>query len=288
MRILAVATALTVALLSGASVGIAADVGANDDSAKYQDDGGLAMYEEMAALGLEQTVIGVRFVPSQSVVIQDKELLDRAIASAQKAGLRVVLAVYPYPPRELEAGLSSPSVFASYVGVLASIYPEVKHFVIGNEPNQPAFWRPQFDASGRNASAPAFGPYLAAVERYGSPALDRAEVLADPAVAGRRVDAVLGGILDPQLEAASGIDSARCRLLRPGGAQADVGDGGVLLTATEAASLALRRFGDAPSVELGELPRSGSASLTIPTDEDPTPWRVGVIAGGPVRACSAT
>lgn len=132
------------------------------------------------------------------------------------------------------------------------------------------------------------GPYLAAVERYGSPALDRAEVLADPAVAGRRVDAVLGGILDPQLEAASGIDSARCRLLRPGGAQAAVGDGGVLLTATEAASLALRRFGDAPSVELGELPRSGSASLTIPTDEDPTPWRVGVIAGGPVRACSAT
>jgi hypothetical protein len=162
MRILAVATALIVALLAGASVGVAADVGANDDSAKYQDDGGYTMYSEMAALGLKQTVIGVRFVPSESVVIQDKPLLDRAIAGAQKAGLRVVLAVYPYPPREIEAGLSSPSVFASYVGVLASIYPEVKHFVIGNEPNQPAFWRPQFDAAGRNASAPAFGPYLAA------------------------------------------------------------------------------------------------------------------------------
>ena len=77
----------------------------------------------MAALGLEQTVIGVRFVPSEAVVIQDKPLLDRAIAAAQAAGLRVVLAVYPYPPREIEAGLSSPSMFASYVGVLASIYP---------------------------------------------------------------------------------------------------------------------------------------------------------------------
>lgn len=162
MRILAVATALIVALLSGASVGVAAEIGANDDSAKYQDDGGLAMYAEMASLGLKQTVIGVRFVPSQSVVIQDKPLLDRAIAGAEKAGLRVVLAVYPYPPRELEAGLGSPSLFAAYVGVLASIYPEVDHFVIGNEPNQPAFWRPQFDASGRNASAAAFGPYLAA------------------------------------------------------------------------------------------------------------------------------
>jgi hypothetical protein len=162
MRILATATVLTVALLAGASVAVAADVGANDDSAKHADDGGAALYSEMAGLGLSQTVIGVRFVPSQSVVIQDKPILDRAIESAEAAGLRVVLAVYPYPPREIEAGLSSPGVFASYVGVLASIYPQVKQFVIGNEPNQPAFWRPQFDASGQNASAAAFGPYLAA------------------------------------------------------------------------------------------------------------------------------
>ena len=162
MRILAVATALAAALLGGATVAAAADVGANDDSAKHSDDGGAALYAEMAALGLEQTVIGVRFVPSQAVVIQDKPLLDRAIASAQDAGLRVVLAVYPYPPREIEAGLSSPSMFGAYAGVLASIYPDVKQFVIGNEPNQPAFWRPQFDKFGQNASAAAFGPYLAA------------------------------------------------------------------------------------------------------------------------------
>src|SRR5687767_4410683 len=162
MRILAAATALAVALLCGASVAVAANVGANDDSAKHADDGGVALYAEMAGLGLTQTVIGVRFVPSEAVVIQQKPLLDRAIASAQAAGLRVVLAVYPYPPREIEAGLASPSLFASYVGVLASIYPEVKHFVIGNEPNQPAFWRPQFDASGQIASARAFGPFLAA------------------------------------------------------------------------------------------------------------------------------
>ena len=162
MRILACATVVIVSLLAGASVGAAADVGANDDSAKHSADGGAALYAEMAALGLRQTVIGVRFVPSEAMVVQDKPLLDRAIASAQAAGLRVVLAAYPYPPREIEAGLSSPSLFASYVGVLASIYPEVKHFVIGNEPNQPAFWRPQFDVAGEIASAPAFGPYLAA------------------------------------------------------------------------------------------------------------------------------
>jgi hypothetical protein len=162
MKLIAVVTALSAALLLGVSAARAADVGANDDSAKYTLDGGAAMYAEMAALGLSQTVIGVRWVPSQAVVIQDKALLDRIIPNAVEAGLDVVLAVYPYPPREIESGLGSPSVFASYVAALAALYPEVRQFVIGNEPNQPAFWRPQFDSSGANRSAAAFGLYLAA------------------------------------------------------------------------------------------------------------------------------
>ena len=161
MRLLAAASALTLALLTVAAAALAADVGANDDSAKYAADGGVALYGEMTALGLRQTVIGVRFKPSEPIVIQDKALLDRIIPSALDAGLKVVLAVYPYPPRELEAGLGSPSLFGSYVGAVASVYPEVKRFVVGNEPNQTAFWRPQF-AGQANASASAFGPYLAA------------------------------------------------------------------------------------------------------------------------------
>ena len=162
MRLLAAASVLATALLAGASFAPAANIGANDDSAKFEADGGAALYAQMAALGLRQTVIGVRFVPSEPLVIQDKAALDHAIPNAIAAGLKVILAVYPYPPRELEAGLGSPSLFASYVGALASVYPQVKELVIGNEPNQPAFWRPQFGARGQNVSAAAFGPYLAA------------------------------------------------------------------------------------------------------------------------------
>ena len=162
MRLLAVALGLTTALLAGASVAPAADIGANDDFAKYQDDYGSAHFREMAALGLRQVVVPVRFRPSEAVVIQDKTQLDAVVPNALDAGLRVVLAVYPYPPRELEAGLGSPSLFGSYVGAVASIYPQVKQFVVGNEPNQPAFWRPQFDAAGANVSAATFGGYLAA------------------------------------------------------------------------------------------------------------------------------
>ena len=71
MRLLAAAMTLTAALLVGASVAMGADVGANDDSAKHSQDGGLGLYTDMASLGLRQTVIGVRFVPSESVVIED-------------------------------------------------------------------------------------------------------------------------------------------------------------------------------------------------------------------------
>ena len=162
MRLLAAAmTIILAALGAGVARAPAANIGANDDSAKYAADAGTAMYAQMTTLGLEQVVIGVRFKPSNPMVIQDKQQLDRAIPQALAAGLRVVLAVYPHP-QETSAGLGSPSLFAGYVGAVASIYPEVRQFVVGNEPNQPVFWRPQFDAAGANASAKAFGPYLAA------------------------------------------------------------------------------------------------------------------------------
>ena len=87
------------------------------------------------------------------MLIQDKQLLDRAIPNALDAGLRVVLAIYPYPPREIEAGLGSPATFGAYVSTVARAFPQVRQFVIGNEPNQPAFWRPQFSKAGANVSA---------------------------------------------------------------------------------------------------------------------------------------
>jgi hypothetical protein len=162
MRRLVPTAAFTLALLTGATAASAAEIGANDDSAKFAGDGGASLFADMTAVGLRQTVIGVRFKPTESMLIQEKQQLDRAIPNALDAGLRVVLAVYPYPPREIEAGLGSPAAFGAYVSTVARAYPQVRQFVIGNEPNQPAFWRPQFRKSGANASAAAFGRYLAA------------------------------------------------------------------------------------------------------------------------------
>jgi hypothetical protein len=156
------ATLVAVLAVAGsAGYARAADVGANDDTGKYAADAGASFYAEMASMGMRQTVITVRWVPSDPLALMERPLLDLTVAAAHAAGVEVVLATYPYPPREVEAGLARPETFGAWLGELARQYPEVRQFVVGNEPNQPAFWRPQF-AEARQLSARAFGPYLAA------------------------------------------------------------------------------------------------------------------------------
>ena len=83
-----------------------------------------ALYGDMASLGLRQIVLTTRYKPSDPLTIQDKGHLDRTIPAAVAAGLRVVLDVYPYPPREVEAGLASPAAFGAYVAAVATAFPE--------------------------------------------------------------------------------------------------------------------------------------------------------------------
>lgn len=156
------AAAVSAAALVIAGGASAADVGANDDTGKWAADPGAVFFPQMAALGLRQSVMTTKFVPSEPLTIQDQDALDRAIPAAQLAGLRVVLAVYPYPPREVEDGLARPGAFAAWLTLVAKRYPTVKQYVVMNEPNQPAFLRPQFRPDGTNASAARAGAFLAA------------------------------------------------------------------------------------------------------------------------------
>ena len=148
------ATAIVVSVaLACVGAATAADIGANDDTGKYAPDGGAVFFAEMAARGLKETVLTTRFKPSSPTVIPDEEALDKAVPTAVEAGLRVSLAVYPYPPSQLARAPRAVPDFAAFVARLARRYPDVKRFVVLNEPNQPAFMRPQFDADGAIVSA---------------------------------------------------------------------------------------------------------------------------------------
>jgi hypothetical protein len=162
-RLVVVAAACAVVSCAfGLTQAHAATIGANDDTARFLADGGAVYFKEMASVGLRQAVLTVRFSPSDPTGIDPTGQLETAVQNATAARIRVVFAVYPYPPRQLQAGLSSPQAFASWLTRVAARYPEVRQFSVMNEPNQPAFVRPQFGRDKVNISAATAGSYLAA------------------------------------------------------------------------------------------------------------------------------
>ncbi|HVM68941.1 MAG TPA: hypothetical protein VM204_03795 [Gaiellaceae bacterium] len=159
MKKLTAALALVCALTFGGSAG-AVDFGANDDTGKYSADGGATFFAQMKAANLKQNVMTVRWTPGSSA-ITDQGFLDRAVPAAAAAGITPIFAIYPYPPSQIEAGNASPAAFAAWTRALAERYPQVRTYIVGNEPNLNTFWRPQGDGAGTILSGASFGPFLA-------------------------------------------------------------------------------------------------------------------------------
>ena len=152
------AVALACATLTFGSGASATGFGANDDTGKFLGASSGAYYNAMAGVGLKQNVITVRWDPSSPTTIPSQPLLAAALTQAKLAGVEVVFAVYPFP---LTNGAGTPAAFATWLAAVALAFPEIKTFSVGNEPNLSTFWRPQWNGS-TQASAAAFGPYLAA------------------------------------------------------------------------------------------------------------------------------
>jgi hypothetical protein len=105
--------------------------------------------------------VSVIWNPSQPTAIPDRGAIQSWLPLAQKAGVRIVFAVTPLHARDLTSSPSASAKFAGFLGQLAQAFPQVKDYVIGNEPNQPYFWLPQFGPAGEPVSAAAYEPVLA-------------------------------------------------------------------------------------------------------------------------------
>jgi hypothetical protein len=128
-------------------------IGVADDAPKYADDGGAALWTDLADLGMREDRISVDFDPSEPRIIQEKAFLDRSISRAAAAGIDVVFSVYPHLPRALASDTDARvAAFGSYLALLARTYPEVRKFIVLNEPNEGYFVAPQFRGR-RNVSA---------------------------------------------------------------------------------------------------------------------------------------
>lgn len=131
-------------------------VGVADDDAKFAADGGAAQFARMSSSGLSSLRVSVFWDPRDPTALADRAGLDRMVPAAALSGIQLVLALYPDPrvPGQAKA-LSSRTGAAAFCGWAAEVaraYPDVSRFIIGNEPNQPRFWQPQFNRLGRQLS----------------------------------------------------------------------------------------------------------------------------------------
>ena len=135
--------------------------GVSDDTGKYAEDGGASFFETMKDVGLTENRITVIWDPARPDEIVEKAFLDRSLPKASAAGIRPVFAVYPLRARAMSDSGAALDQFAAFLRKLATTYPQVKDYIVGNEPNQPRFWQPQFNADCSGASAAAYVDFLA-------------------------------------------------------------------------------------------------------------------------------
>ena len=133
--------------------------GANEDQPKYVEDHGAATYDQMSAIGMTENVISVTWDPAAEDALANRAAITSAIDAAATRGIRVVLALYPARARAVADG--GAAAFVDFCGQAAEAFPGASAFIVGNEPNQPRFWQPQFDSAGKQVSAAAFMTVLA-------------------------------------------------------------------------------------------------------------------------------
>ena len=134
--------------------------GVAEDAGKYADDGGAAFFATLSDLGMTENRMWVWWDPARPDRIVEKPFLDRVIPVAQARGIKVKFSVSPLRPRGITASPLGETQFVEFLQELARTYPYVKDIIVGNEPNQPRFWQPQF-VRGRGVSAAAYTRLLA-------------------------------------------------------------------------------------------------------------------------------
>jgi hypothetical protein len=134
-------------------------VGAVEDAAKWSDPGTQMRYATDA--GFRAIVLSSVWKPPRTEpTALELTALRGAVAAAVAAGIRPIVAVYQFSD-DTPLTPQARSQFAAYAASIPRELPDVRDVIVGNEPNLPLFWQPQFTADGRDAAAPAYLKLLA-------------------------------------------------------------------------------------------------------------------------------
>jgi hypothetical protein len=87
--------------------------------------------------------------------------LENVQRAARLDGVTVILAVTNFGSRTTPLTEEDRGQFVAFAAALARALPQIRLFVIGNEPNLNRYWLPQFNPDGSDAAAPAYEALLA-------------------------------------------------------------------------------------------------------------------------------
>jgi hypothetical protein len=158
--LLCVCALLTFAVTGAARAAL--EVGVTDDTGKSGGDAGVSFFTTLNDVGLKVNRVSINWDGSSPTTIPGEADIAAWLPQAQAAGTRIVFSVAPANAKDLTAAPNRVAEFRIFMTQLATRFPTVKDYVIGNEPNQPRFWLPQYSPAGKPVAAAQYLPMLAA------------------------------------------------------------------------------------------------------------------------------
>ena len=86
----------------------------------------------------------VRWDPARPSKIEHEAEIHALLPVATLRGVNVALCVQGSNAQAFTSSPEAPVRFAAFMQRLARTFPTVRDVIIGNEPNQPHFWQPQY------------------------------------------------------------------------------------------------------------------------------------------------
>jgi hypothetical protein len=161
--VLSFAYALTASLASAlvlAGSASAVDVGVVDDYG-IAPANSAGFLDSLAALGMRENRLSIPWDPEAPMTIPNQYALEQYVAFATLRGVRIVFAVAPTKATAITSNPGAAGAYAAFLAQLARAFPTVRDYVVGNEPNQPRFWQPQFSRRGQPLAPAAYYALLA-------------------------------------------------------------------------------------------------------------------------------
>jgi hypothetical protein len=137
-------------------------VGVADDHPKTSPGIAAQFYGAMNDIGLTENRITVLWDSTHPTTIPEREQIANALDAAAAHGARVTLSIYADRARAITDSPAAAAQFVAFIAQVARTYPQVKDFIVGNEPNKARFWQPQFNPNRTAAACAAYEPVLAA------------------------------------------------------------------------------------------------------------------------------